>query len=106
MAPADWDFLRDTARVTSVRLPIGWFTLGPQYCGGTAFEPYAAVYENAWMWVRRYVQAAAEHGIGVLLDLHALPGGANADEHSGTGVSQPLPWGGAVLSLKCLKKIK
>ncbi|KAI5857002.1 putative glucan 1,3-beta-glucosidase precursor [Tricharina praecox] len=92
MTPADWVFLRDTAKVTSVRLPIGWFTLGPHYCGGTAFEPYAAVYENAWMWVRRYVQAAAEHGIGVLLDLHALPGGANTDEHSGTDSKKSEFW--------------
>jgi aryl-phospho-beta-D-glucosidase BglC (GH1 family) len=45
----------------------------------------APVYTNQWAWVRKYVQAAADHGIGVLLDLHALPGGANDQEHSGTG---------------------
>jgi aryl-phospho-beta-D-glucosidase BglC (GH1 family) len=85
MTTADWAFLRDRAKVTSVRLPIGWFTLGPQFCSGTAFEPVAPVYTNQWAWVRKYVQAAADHGIGVLLDLHALPGGANDQEHSGTG---------------------
>ena len=91
MKPADWAFLRDTARVTTVRLPIGWFTLGPYFSGGTAFEAVAPVYSNAWQWVKRYVEAAAEHGIGVLLDMHALPGGANTDEHSGTGIYRPPP---------------
>lgn len=85
MTPADWAFLRDTGKVASVRLPIGWFTLGPRFCGGTPFEEYAAIYENAWPAVRSYVDAAARHGIAVLLDLHALPGGANTNEHSGTG---------------------
>lgn len=92
MTPADWAFLRDTAKATSVRLPIGWFTLGPQYCGGTAFESVSGVYANAWTWVTNYVKAAADHGIGVLLDLHGLPGGANDQEHSGTDYGKSELW--------------
>ena len=32
------------------------------------------------------------HSIGVLLDLHALPGGANAEEHSGTNFGATQLW--------------
>jgi aryl-phospho-beta-D-glucosidase BglC (GH1 family) len=89
MTPADWAFLRDAGKVTSVRLPIGWFTHGPHFCAGTPFEAYGSIYVNAWTAVKGYIHAAAEHGITVLLDLHALPGGANKDEHSGTGMIFP-----------------
>lgn len=85
MKPSDWEFLKAVGKVTSVRLPIGWFTLGAWCCKGTAFEPVSGVYQNAWSHVKRYVYTASEYGIGTLIDLHALPGGANADAHSGTG---------------------
>lgn len=91
MTPGDWDFLA-SAKTTSVRLPIGWWTLGPAFCGGTAFDQYSAVYTEAWAWVKRYVYAAAERRIGVLIDLHALPGGANEEEHSGTDTAKSEFW--------------
>lgn len=52
---------------------------------GTPFEPFAAVYAGAWGAVRELVGRCREVGIGVLIDLHGLPGGANGEEHSGGG---------------------
>lgn len=49
ISDADLDWLKNSGRVNSVRLPIGWFTLGPQYCVGTPFEQVSAVYQNAWV---------------------------------------------------------
>jgi len=69
-----WDWLKNTAQVTSIRLPIGYFTLGPQFCHGTPFEKVAGIYTNAWAHVKETVRIAGSHGIGVLLDFHALPG--------------------------------
>lgn len=75
----------NTAHCTTIRLPIGWFTLGPSFCANTAFagDP-AQVYINAWSAVQNVVTRCYAHGIGVLLDMHALPGGANDQIHSGT----------------------
>jgi aryl-phospho-beta-D-glucosidase BglC (GH1 family) len=92
VTPSDWEELRRYG-VTSVRLPIGFFTLGPQFCASTPFESVAGVYVNAWEKVRTYIQAAASHGIAVLLDLHALPGGQNDKEHSGTDSGKAEFWG-------------
>lgn len=43
--------------------------------------------------VREFVAAAHNHGVGVLLDLHGLPGGANAEDHSGTSSHKAALWG-------------
>jgi hypothetical protein len=97
-----------TEEVTSIRLPVGYFTLGPDYCHGTPFEPYAAVYRGAWSSVRSLVATARSHGIGVLIDFHALPGGANAGDHSGTNSGEAALWsnsGNITLSQKCLEFI-
>jgi aryl-phospho-beta-D-glucosidase BglC (GH1 family) len=48
VSDSDLDWLRDVAKCNAVRLPIGFFTLGPAYCNGTAFEEVAFVYRNAW----------------------------------------------------------
>ncbi|KAI5801134.1 putative glucan 1,3-beta-glucosidase precursor [Geopyxis carbonaria] len=92
LTPEDWRFLRDTARVTSVRLPVGYFTLGPAFCAGTPFEAVGKVYVNAWAAVKRYITTAAEHGIAVLVDMHGLPGGANDETHSGTDSGKAEFW--------------
>ncbi|TLD39379.1 glycoside hydrolase family protein [Venturia nashicola] len=102
----DWDWLANKARVTSIRLPIGYFTLGPDYCNGTPFEPYATVYRNAWNSVRALVATARFHGIGVLIDYHALPGGANPGDHSGTNSGAAELWNNVpnlVLAQRCLE---
>ncbi|KAF8853482.1 glycoside hydrolase [Acephala macrosclerotiorum] len=65
----DLNWLVNTAHWNMIRLPIGWFTLGPSWCGAA---------------VRNIVQRCHDAGIGVLIDIHALPGGANSDIHSGT----------------------
>lgn len=48
VSDADLDWLRDSAKCNAVRLPIGFFTLGPAYCHGTAFEEVSSIYQNAW----------------------------------------------------------
>lgn len=88
----DIQFLVHEAKCTSIRLPIGYFTLGPAFCQGTPFEAAADVYTTAWMAVRNLVRRVNNAGIGVLLDLHALPGGANKDMHSGTDSGKADLW--------------
>jgi aryl-phospho-beta-D-glucosidase BglC (GH1 family) len=41
------------------------------------------VYVNAWAAVERLAARYFAHGIGVLLDMHAAPSGANSETHSG-----------------------
>lgn len=53
----------------------------------------ADVYVNAWAAVWKLVAKCQARGIGVLLDLHALPGGANAEMHSGTESGRAGLWG-------------
>lgn len=89
---ADLDWLRDVGKCTTVRLPIGFFTLGPEWCKGTAFEKVAPLYQNAWKNVRRLVARLHERKIGTLIDVHGLPGGANKNEHSGTNSNKAEFW--------------
>ncbi|CAL3964140.1 unnamed protein product [Diplocarpon coronariae] len=82
----DFEWLSREARCTSIRLPIGYFTLSPEWCRGTPFEGVGEVYANAWGAVRDIVARARSWGIGVLLDFHFVYGGANGEAHgSGTG---------------------
>lgn len=85
-------WLVQKARCTSIRLPIGYFTLGPQFCVGTPFEPYREVYVNAWSIVKKIVSKYYKHGLGTLIDFHALPGGANSQDHSGTNFGRQALW--------------
>lgn len=48
VSDADLDWLRDIAKCNSVRLPIGYFTLGPAYCNDTPFQEVSFVYQHAW----------------------------------------------------------
>ncbi|KAI9823093.1 MAG: Glucan 1,3-beta-glucosidase 3 [Phylliscum demangeonii] len=96
VSDSDWDWLVHSGHCTTIRLPIGYFTLGARFCAGTPFDGQPAqVYANAWSAVRDFVARARAHGIGVLLDFHALPGGANAEDHSGTSSHQAALWGNA-----------
>nr|POE56219.1 glucan 1,3-beta-glucosidase 3 [Quercus suber] len=92
VSDADLDWLRDVGRCTTVRLPIGYFTLGPAYCQNTPFQPVAGVYQNAWQAVKDLVRRCADRGIGTLVDMHALPGGANKGDHSGTNSGKAELW--------------
>ncbi|KAI9773972.1 MAG: Glucan 1,3-beta-glucosidase 3 [Geoglossum umbratile] len=106
VSDSDWFWLVNSAHCTSIRLPIGYFTLGPTYCSGTPFDGQPAqVYVNAWAAVKTFVLRARSNGIGVLIDLHALPGGANRDAHSGTSSGNADLWNNPAnlaLSQKCL----
>lgn len=89
---ADLDWLRDVARCTTIRLPIGYFSLGPPYCEHTPFKNVKDVYQNSWQCVRDLIKRCNARGIGVVIDLHGLPGGANKGDHSGTNSGKPEFW--------------
>ncbi|PPQ98808.1 hypothetical protein CVT24_003362 [Panaeolus cyanescens] len=78
----DFKYLADKG-INTVRLPIGYWSLGPDFLNGTIFEPVSSVYKSSWNRVLRAIKQAAEHGLGVLVDLHAAPGSQNGSEHSG-----------------------
>ena len=88
------EWLAYTAGITSVRLPVGYFTLGAQFTKGTSFDgDISSVYVNAWEAVIRLCERLYAVGIGVLLDFHALPGGANDQDHGGTSSGNAELWG-------------
>ncbi|EGG13163.1 family 5 glycoside hydrolase [Melampsora larici-populina 98AG31] len=70
--------------INTVRIPIGYWMLGPEFCAGTAFDSVAGVYINAWSQITNAINMAASHGIGVLIDLHGAPGSQNGKASSGT----------------------
>lgn len=92
VSDGDLDWLRDVAKCTTVRLPIGYFTLGPPYCEHTPFQSVSAIYQNAWSAVKDLVSRCHQRGIGVLIDMHGLPGGANPQDHSGTDSGKAELW--------------
>lgn len=83
----DFDYLAKIG-INTVRLPIGYWSLGPTFVTGTPFEPYASVYTNAWPRVVRAVNMAAQSGIGVLVDVHGAIGSQNGQSHSGISDGQ------------------
>ncbi|KAJ2802047.1 Glucan 1,3-beta-glucosidase 3 [Coemansia guatemalensis] len=68
--------------INTVRLPVGYWVLGTGYASGK-YRRYAHAYNRALHFIGRLVAWAAEFDIGVLIDVHALPGGQNNDSHSG-----------------------
>ncbi|WWD03768.1 hypothetical protein V865_001824 [Kwoniella europaea PYCC6329] len=74
--------------MNTVRLPIGYWSLGPVYCQGTAFESVSAAYINSWPRVVRAINWAEKYGLGVLVDLHGAPGSQNGQAHSGVSDGQ------------------
>lgn len=107
VSEADLAWLVTTAKCTSIRLPIGYWTLGEAFCAGTPFEgAIGELYRGAWGQVKALVGRAREWGLGVLIDFHALPGGANGDAHSGTGSGKAELWGNRgyrELALRCIR---
>lgn len=95
MTDEDWNWLQSHG-VNSVRVPIGYWNVdNGSFTKGTAFEEVSPVYNNSWnIFKSKFIEAAAKFGISVLVDLHALPGGANSDAHSGETVADasPLFW--------------
>ena len=86
-----WDtFISDTdfrylasIGINTVRLPIGYWNLGPNFMQATAFEAVAQVYRNCWPRIVRAINQAGDHDIGVLVDLHGAVGSQNGQQHSG-----------------------
>lgn len=73
------------AGVNAVRIPLGYFSLSrPEILAGTPFENLAYVYAGCWSRIEAFCASCDRHGLGVLLDLHCVPGGVNPDAHSGT----------------------
>ncbi|GLB35433.1 putative cellulase (glycosyl hydrolase family 5) [Lyophyllum shimeji] len=79
---SDFQYLASIG-INTVRLPIGYWSLGPYYCKDTPFAPFADVYQNCWPRIVRAINMAAEAGIGVLVDLHGAVGSQNGQPHSG-----------------------
>ncbi|KAF1810882.1 glycoside hydrolase [Eremomyces bilateralis CBS 781.70] len=104
----DLDWLANVAHCATIRLPIGFWDLGPEFCKGTPFANVAQVYTSAWAFIKNTVARCHESGIGVLIDVHGLPGGANENEHSGTNSGKAELWGNRAyleLSIRCFEFI-
>lgn len=84
---SDFEYLSSIG-INTVRLPIGYWSLGPDFVSGTEFSSVASVYTGSWHRVKRTIQWAAENGIGVLVDLHGAPGSQNGQSHSGTATGK------------------
>lgn len=84
MSDSDWEWLQ-AHKVTAIRVPIGYWDIdGGAYTAGTAFEEVKHIYTNAWtIFTEKFVEKARQYNIGVLVDLHGLPFGANCADHSG-----------------------
>lgn len=78
------DFLK-LARmgINTVRIPIGYWSVGPYFCRESPFEPYAEVYKYSWRYIARAINWAGKYNIGVLVDLHGAYGSQNGQPHSG-----------------------
>ncbi|KAH8117362.1 glycoside hydrolase superfamily [Phellopilus nigrolimitatus] len=84
---SDFEYLASIG-INTVRLPIGYWSLGPFFCQGTPFQHVAEVYTNSWSRVVRAINWAGEAGIGVLVDLHGAVGSQNGQSHSGISDGQ------------------
>lgn len=103
----DWNWLKEVG-VTSVRVPIGyWMVDNGKFTDGTPFSDYSKVYANAWTIFKEVVLAkAAQKDIGVLVDLHGLPGGANGADHSGTTSGKAKLWDSNTFQVQSIKVLK
>ncbi|CEP61185.1 17-beta-hydroxysteroid dehydrogenase-like protein LALA0_S02e08636g [Lachancea lanzarotensis] len=83
----DWEWLQKEAGVTAIRLPIGYWHVdnGAYIADKMKFHKLKSIYQAAQPWdaVHKIVKKAAEYNIGILVDIHGVPGGANGDAHSG-----------------------
>ena len=79
---SDMDYLAAIG-INTVRLPIGYWNLGPEYCRDTNYDQVSSVYQNSWPRVKRAINMAGKSGLGVLVDLHGAVGSQNGQGHSG-----------------------
>lgn len=83
----DWNWLKNEAGVTAFRVPVGYWHVGNgQFVDDLPFGPLKEVYSKAqpWDFLKQLIKKAGEYDIGILVDIHGLPGGANTDSHSGS----------------------
>ncbi|KAI8067545.1 glycoside hydrolase superfamily, partial [Gongronella butleri] len=76
------------AGINAVRIPIGYYIVNPRDMltgqhKDDAYFRFADVYDAAMGYLLRLVHECEKHGIGVLIDIHAAPGGQNASDHCG-----------------------
>ena len=82
----DWKWLSDVAHVTALRVPVGyWHVNNGFFTDGLPFQPLKQIYEQSkpWDMLKSLIEKANQYNIGILVDIHGLPGGANTDSHSG-----------------------
>lgn len=79
---SDFEYLASIG-INTVRLPIGYWNLGPSFTEDTPFADVGEVYKNSWPRIVRAINDAAECEIGVLVDLHGAVGSQNGQPHSG-----------------------
>ncbi|KAL1749229.1 glycoside hydrolase superfamily [Schizophyllum fasciatum] len=82
ISAADFEYLASIG-INTVRLPIGYWSLGPTFTAGTPFQDVSDVYANSWPRIVRAINMAGEAGIGVLVDMHGAYGSQNGQPHSG-----------------------
>ncbi|KAF8894654.1 glycoside hydrolase superfamily [Infundibulicybe gibba] len=92
ITPDDFNYLASIG-INTVRLPIGYWSLGPDWCAGTPFEGVGSVYAGSWPRVMRAINMAAGAGIGVLVDMHGAIGSQNGQPHSGVSDGVAGLWG-------------
>lgn len=63
--------------INTLRVPIGYWSLGPDFTKGSIYEKVGSVYENSWPRVMRTLEWAGKYGIGVMIDLHGAYGSQN-----------------------------
>lgn len=90
----DFSYLQSVG-ANAIRVPMGYWTInGGAFTQGTPFAQYQSVYQNAWsIFKTNILDKAKAANIAVLIDLHAVPGGANGDAHSGTSSGKVEFWG-------------
>lgn len=54
--------------INTVRLPIGYWSVGPYFTRDSPFQAYQQVYELSWRYVARAINWAAKYDIGVLVE--------------------------------------
>lgn len=74
--------------INTVRLPIAYWNLGPDFCKGTPFENVSDVYQGSWARIVRAINMAGMYGLGVLVDFHGAVGSQNGQDHSGISDGQ------------------
>lgn len=89
----DWAWLKNHG-IQSIRIPIGYWAIADGYfTPGTSFEKISLVYSNAWkIFKQYYIEKAKQYQISILVDLHALPKGANTGDHSGEWFKEAGFW--------------